>query len=250
MMRNHTIRDLRLETGGVLPRADIAYLTRGSLASDGRNAILVTHGYTSGPQMIEGGAAASEGSWGRLIGPGRPIDTDRYFVVASNMLGSSFGSTNAASNDPATGKPYGSRFPEISVADIVAAQHHLLNHLGVQHLVAVIGPSYGGFQAFQWAVSYPDFIYGIVPVVTALKPPVDSVEPLLARLAQDPNWNGGDYYDRGGVVDTTTEMRIDTLKQYGIEAELASRFPTRLHARRKSGAWRAPGPSNSTPTRW
>ncbi|HSU06382.1 MAG TPA: alpha/beta fold hydrolase [Acetobacteraceae bacterium] len=249
MILNHAIRDFRLETGVVLPRADIAYLTRGSLASDGRNAILVTHGYTSGPQMIEGGAAASEGSWGRLVGAGRPIDTDRYFVVASNMLGSSFGSTNAASKDPATGKPYGSRFPEISLGDIVAAQHDLLGHLGVQHLVAVIGPSYGGFQAFQWAVDHPDFMHGIVPVVTALKAPVDSVEPLLARLAQDPNWNGGDYYGRGGVVATTTEMRIETLKQYGIEAELASRFSDQgareAEIRRMARAWAEQFDANS-----
>ena len=175
--------------------------------------------------MIEGGAAASEGSWGRLVGPGCAIDTDRHFVVASNMLGSSFGSTNAASMDPATGHPYGSRFPELSVTDIVTAQHRLLQHLGVRHLVAVVGPSYGGFQAFQWAVSFPDFMHGIVPVVTALRSPTGSAEPLIERLARDPNWNGGDYYDHGGVLGTTTEMRVETLKQYGIEADLAQRFP-------------------------
>ena len=141
------------------------------------------------------------------------------------MLGSSFGSTNAASVDPAIGRPYGSRFPELSVTDIVTAQHRLLQHLGVRHLVAVVGPSYGGFQAFQWAVGFPDFMHGIVPVVTALKSPAGRVEPLIERLARDPNWRGGDYYDRGGVLGTTTEMRIETLKQYGIEADLAQRFP-------------------------
>jgi homoserine O-acetyltransferase len=168
-LRHHEIRDFRLQSGAALAEARIAYLTRGRLAADGRNAILVTHGYTSGPQMIEGGAAASEGSWARLVGPGLAIDTDRWFVVASNMLGSSFGSTNAASIDPTTGQPYGSAFPDITVADIVRAQRHLLDHLGVTHLVAVIGPSYGGFQAFQWAVTFPDFMHAIAPVVSAPK---------------------------------------------------------------------------------
>ncbi len=159
--------DFALQGGEVLPEVTLAYVTRGRLAADGRNAILVTHGYTSGPAMIEPGAGSSEGAWSSLVGPGAPIDTERYFVVCSNMLGSSYGSTNAASLDPRTGRPYGSRFPEISVADIVTAQKRLLAHLGVTHLRAVVGPSYGGFQAFQWAVTFPDFMDGIAPVVTS-----------------------------------------------------------------------------------
>ena len=87
-----------------------------------------------------------------------------------------------------------------------------------------MGPSYGGFQAFQWAVDFPTAMRGIVPVVTALRSPVARVEPLLARLAADPNWNGGDYYDRGGVTETLTALRVDTLRGYGLEAALAERF--------------------------
>ena len=121
-----SFRDFALEGGGHLPEVTLAYVTRGRLAADGRNAILVTHGYTSGPRRIEAGVASSEGAWSTLVGPGAPIDTDRYFVVCSNMLGSSYGSTNAASIDPATGRPYGSRFPKISVVDIVTAQKRLL----------------------------------------------------------------------------------------------------------------------------
>ncbi len=224
-MQFHTIRDFALQAGGRLAEARIAYLTLGRLAADGRNAVLVTHGYTSGPRMIEGGESASEGSWAELVGPGKAIDTDRFFVVASNMLGSSFGSTNAASIDPATGREYGSHFPELTVGDIVAAQKSLLDGLGVRALIAVVGPSYGGFQAFQWAVDYPDAMRGVVPVVTGLRSPVARIEPLLAQLAADPNWNGGDYYDRGGVADTLTAMRIETLKGYGLDAGLAARFP-------------------------
>ena len=221
-----SFKDLSLTGGGSLPEVTLAYVTRGDLAPDGRNAILVTHGYTSGPSMIESGLASSEGAWSTLIGPGAPIDTDRYFVVCSNMLGSSYGSTNAASHDPRTGKPYGSKFPKISVADIVTAQKRLLEHLGVMHLRAVVGPSYGGFQAFQWAVTFPDLMDGVAPVVTSPLPPQsDRVEGLLKWFEKDPNWNGGDYYDKGGVHETLTALRVDTLTRYGLADSLAERFP-------------------------
>ena len=127
-------------TATCCPRSPSPTARAGRLAADGRNAVLVTHGYTSGHRMIESGAGSSEGAWSTLVGPGAPIDTDRCFVVCSNMLGSSYGSTNAASLDPRTGRPYGSRFPHITVADIVTAQHRLLEHLGVRHLRAVVGP--------------------------------------------------------------------------------------------------------------
>lgn len=222
-LQHFTIQDFPLE-GGVLAEATIAYLTLGRLAPDGRGAVLMTHGYTSGPEFVLGGEGASEGSWAALVGPGRPIDTGRHFVVSSNMLGSSFGSTNAASIEPGSGRPYGSRFPDLTVTDIVNAQRRLLDHLGVRHLTAVVGPSYGGFQAFTWAVAFPDFMDGIVAAVTAPKAPPGRLEPLLARLAKDPNWNGGDYYDRGGMLNTTTQMRMETLRGYGIDAQLAERI--------------------------
>src|ERR1700749_4347989 len=168
---NFTFNDFRLQNGEVMPEVTLAYCTRGTLAPDGRNAVLVTHGYTRSHRMIDSGTGSSEGAWTTLVGPGAPIDTDRYFVVCSNMLGSSYGSTNAASIDPRTGKPYGSRFPNINVQDIVPAQKRLLEGLGVTHLRAVVGPSYGGFQAFQWGVTFPDFMDGIVPVVTSPLPP-------------------------------------------------------------------------------
>jgi homoserine O-acetyltransferase len=234
--------DLPLTGGGSLPEVTLAYVTRGRLAPGGRNAILVTHGYTSGPRMIEPGVASSEGAWSTLVGPGAPIDTDRYFVVCSNMLGSSYGSTNAASRDPCTGKPYGSRFPKISMADIVTAQKRLMEHLGVQHLRAVVGPSYGGFQAFQWAVTFPDFMDGVAPVVTSPLPPAsDRVAGLLNWFGKDQNWNGGDYYDTGGVRDTLTALRVDTLTRYGLADSLSERFPDPAardaELRRIASAW-------------
>lgn len=237
-----TFKDFRLVGGDTLPEVTLAYVTRGKLAPDGRNAILVTHGYTSGPSMIEPGVGSAEGAWSTLVGPGAPIDTDRYFVVCSNMLGSSFGSTNAASIDPRTGRPYGSTFPRITVADIVTAQKHLLDGLGVTHLRAVVGPSYGGFQAFQWAVTFPDFMDGVAPVVTSPLPPQsDRVEGLMKWFGKDPNWNNGDYYDKGGVHGTLTDLRVDTLTRYGLRESLSERFPDPAacdaELRRIASAW-------------
>lgn len=224
--------DFKLSSGAALPLLELAYETYGTLASDGRNAVLVTHGYTSSHHAAgtykAGGAPAGvadrdPGSWDKLIGPGKAIDTEKLFVVSSNMLGSSYGSTAPRSIDPLTGKPYGPTFPRINVADIVAAQKALLDELGVKHLVAVVGPSYGGFQAFQWAVSYPDFMDGIVPVVTAPSSATTSAatEKLIDQLSTDPNWNGGHYYDTGGITQVMTAIRVATLKNYGIEAQLS-----------------------------
>ena len=223
-LKRFSARDYRLQSGIVMPEVTIGYATLGTLAPDRGNAVLITHGNTSGPQMIDPGGSTGEGSWNELVGPGKAIDTDRYFAVCPNMLGSSYGSTNAASIDPATGKPYGPRFPAINVSDIVGTQRLLLDHLGIEKLIAIVGPSYGGFQAFQWAVNYPDAMKGIAAVVTSPRLPPErsdaNVARLLGTLAKDPNWNGGDYYDRGGVTATMTEIRIATLKTYGIETRL------------------------------
>jgi homoserine O-acetyltransferase/O-succinyltransferase len=218
-----TFADFRLQSGDVIPEVTLAYCTRGQLAPDGRNAVLVTHGYTSGHRMIESGAGSSEGSWSTLVGPGAPIDTDRCFVVCSNMLGSSYGSTNAASRDPRTGQPYGSHFPHITVTDIVTAQRRLLQYLGVKRLRAVVGPSYGGFQAFQWGVTFPDDMDGIVPVVSSPRAPSrDRVATLLARFERDPNWHGGDYYETPGMGETLLALRVETLKRYGMNVSEAA----------------------------
>ncbi len=220
------VGDLALALGGTLKDAALAYVTYGTLAPDGRNAILLTHGYTSSHLFAHSSKGASEGSWGALVGPGRTIDTDRYFVVSTNMLGSSYGSTGPKSIDPATGKPYGPTFPELTLADMVTAQRRLLDQLGVKRLVAVIGPSYGGFQAFAWGVQHPDFMDGIAPVVSAPKARADAdAGALERRLAADPNWNGGWYYDRGGIAGTMSALREETLRRYGVEQELLPRMP-------------------------
>jgi homoserine O-acetyltransferase/O-succinyltransferase len=243
--QNFTIKDFRLESGVVMPDVTIAYRTLGTLSPARDNAVLVTHGNTSGPQMIDPDGSTGEGSWKDIVGPGKPVDTDRFFAICPNMLGSSYGSTNAASIDPATGKPYGPRFPDITVGDIVATQHALVRDFGIERLVAIVGPSYGGFQAFQWAVNYPDMMRGIAAVVTAPVVPRErsagNVDRLLGTLSNNPNWNGGDYYDRGGVLETMIDIRSATLKTYGIETRLRATMsdPAQIEAavREEAARW-------------
>ncbi|MCZ4316240.1 alpha/beta fold hydrolase [Comamonadaceae bacterium G21597-S1] len=221
-----SIGDLPLECGVVLPAVELAYVTYGTLAPDGRNAVLLTHGYTSSHLFADGGEGSSEGSWASLVGPGRAIDTDRYFVVSSNMLGSAFGSTGPRSIDPRSGREYGPDFPAITLRDIVTAQKMLLEQLGVTHLAAVAGPSYGGFQGFAWGVIFPDFVDRLAIAVSAPRRPANmNTERTAARLATDPNWSDGHYYRAGGIDATMTAIREETLRGYGLEQELAPRFP-------------------------
>jgi homoserine O-acetyltransferase len=225
--RTFTAYGFRLESGQVLPELKLAFETYGQLAPGGENAILVTHGFTSSHHAA-GRYTPNDpqpGGWDGLIGPGKAIDTTRYFVVSSNMLGSSYGSTAPATIDPRTGKPYGPGFPDITLRDIVSAQKLMLDGLGVRRLVAVAGPSFGGFQAFQWAVTYPEHMRGIVAVVTAPKGSggPEAVKALTDRFAKDPNWNGGWHYSHGGIPATMTELRVETLRRYGQNEILAAR---------------------------
>jgi homoserine O-acetyltransferase len=216
-----SIGDLALRHGGRLRDAQLAYVTYGTLAPDGRNAVLLTHGYTSSHLFADDGA--TEGSWAPLVGPGRAIDTDKLFVVSSNMLGSSYGSTGPASLDPATGRAYGPDFPAITLGDIVGAQRRLLEQLGVRELIAVVGPSYGGFQAFAWGLEFPEMVRALVPVTTAPRMAGGiAVEAMRRRLSADPRWRSG-RYEPGALIDTMTAIRQDTLRRYGIEAILAAR---------------------------
>lgn len=223
-VKSFVASDFRLQSGIVMPAVTVAYRTLGVLAPNRDNAVLVTHGNTSGPHLIDPGGSTAEGSWSEIVGPGKAVDTNRYFAICPNMLGSSYGSTNAASIDPLTGKRYGPRFPDLTVSDIVATQKALLDHLGIEKLVAIVGLSYGGFQGFQWAVDYPGMMKGIAAIVTAPMVPRErsegNLQRLLATLSKEPNWNGGDYYDRDGVLETMIQIRVATLKTYGIETRL------------------------------
>lgn len=220
------IGSLTLRCGQVLPSVDVAYSTQGTLAADGRNAILVTHGFTSAHTMIEPGHHVAEGSWVPIIGPGKPLDTDRWFIVCSNMLGSAAGTTGPRSINPATGKHWGPDFPDITLEDIVQVQHRLLQTLGVKHLRAVMGPSYGGWQALQWALDHPEMVDAIGVIASDfLHPPGQTRAAQIARLAQSPQWHGGWYYDKGGMYETLLALRLQTLQSYGLETLYEQRYP-------------------------
>ena len=219
----HRIGALTLQSGATLPEVEVAYAAYGQLDAQGANAILVTHGYTASHQMLAHGNGVAEGSWAPLIGPGCVLDTDRYFIVCSNMLGSCYGTTGPASLNPLSGQVYGADFPDITLRDIVQVQHRLLTHLGVRRLRAVVGPSYGGFQALQWALDHPEQVDSVAAVVSApFLPPSPHMDLglLLAALQSDPGWNGGRYEQTAGVAGTLERLRVATLQAYGMDEVL------------------------------
>jgi homoserine O-acetyltransferase/O-succinyltransferase len=231
-----TAREFRLESGQSLPSLELAYETYGTLSPTEDNAVLVVHGYTSSHHAAgrnakgkqgRGVADGAVGWFDALIGPGKAVDTNRFFVISVNALGSAHGSSGPNTIDPRTKKPYGPTFPHISMRDMVASQKLLVDSLGLKGLVAVVGPSMGGFQSFQWAASYPGFMKGIAASVTAPRAPnrLGGLEALQKRLASDPNWNGGWYYENGGVPGVLEQIRYETLLNYGqkeAEAKVAA----------------------------
>jgi len=222
-----TVRDFGLESGAVLPEMTVAYRSLGRLNAAGDNAVLVLHGYTTGPTMLEAGASVAEGSWAELVGPGKPIDTDKYFVICPNMLGSCYGSTGPSSIDRAKGRPYGPDFPDITARDIVHAQKALLDGLGVTKLAAVTGPSFGAYQSFQWAASYPRLVERVVAAVGAPwhPGPPGTAAAILAALEADAGWSAYRAGDHDAMLSYLTSQRIKTLTLYGVDAELAPRIP-------------------------
>lgn len=194
------------ERGGNLKDVTLAYETWGTLNERQDNAVLLAHALT-GDSHAAGGPSGDHrrgGWWDPMVGPGRPIDTDEYFVVCSNVLGGCSGSTGPATNDPETGEPYGMGFPVITIRDIVRAQRRLLDDLGVRRLALVIGGSIGGQQALEWAVEFPNFVERAVPVAAtgALGPQGVGMSELGRRaIMADPNWQNGAYYGTGRTPD-------------------------------------------------
>ena len=188
------IGSLDLELGGRLERVSLAYRTWGRLNASGDNAIIVLHALTG-----DSAAGGAGGWWEPLIGPGRALDTDNAFVICANILGGCQGSTGPASDDPLTGRPYGMRFPLITIADIVNAQRALVENLGVNRLIAV-GGSIGGFQALEWATRHPDLVSGVAPVAAtgALDAQGMAMNEIGRRaIMADPDWRGGGYAAEG-----------------------------------------------------
>lgn len=196
----HHPSPLLLESGDTLPSLTIAYEIYGNLNRERNNAILICHAL-SGDAHVAGFHAGEDkpGWWDSVIGPGKAFDTDRYFVICSNIIGGCKGSTGPSSENPATGKPYGAAFPVITIRDMVNAQKLLIDHLGIERLYAVAGGSMGGMQVLQWTVLYPDRVKkAIVIASTGYSTPQQIAFNEVGRQAivSDPEWNGGNYYDR------------------------------------------------------
>ncbi len=193
-------RCFALEGGGTLDEITLAYETWGTLDASGSNAVLVCHALTGDAHAAgpSGAGQPTEGWWEPIIGPGKPLDTDRYFVVCVNSLGGCQGSTGPWSPHPADGKPYGARFPVISTRDIVRTQALLADRLGIARWLSVVGGSMGGMQSLEWAVMYPDRVGSMVSIAsTAAASPMQIGWSETGRLAivNDHKWNDGDYYD-------------------------------------------------------
>src|SRR5687768_682289 len=195
---------IRLRGGAELPAFEIAYETYGTLNAAKSNAVLVCHALNASHHVA--GFYEEEktnlGWWDNLVGPGKPLDTNRFYVVGSNYLGSCFGSTGPASTNPATGKPWGADFPVVTVEDWVEAQRLLADHLGIERFAAVIGGSLGAMQALQWTLSYPQRVrHSIVIAAAAKLSPQNIAFNEVARQAimTDPDFHGGHYYEKGVV---------------------------------------------------
>ncbi len=190
--------ELILESGEKLGPITLAYETYGQLNAEKSNAVLIAHALSGNAHAAGFHAGDTEpGWWDNFIGPGKGIDTDEYFVISSNVLGGCRGSTGPSSIDPKTGKPYGIDFPLITIRDIVQAQRHLIDHLGINKLLAVVGGSMGGMQVLQWMVSYPDYIRAAVPIATTLKHTPQQIafnEVGRQAVMADSNWKNGNYY--------------------------------------------------------
>jgi homoserine O-acetyltransferase len=200
----HFGQPIRLRSGAELPQFDIAYETYGELNAARSNAVLVCHALNASHHVAGFYENDSEniGWWDNLVGPGKALDTRRFFVVGSNYLGSCFGSTGPASVNPATGRPWGADFPVVTVEDWVEAQRRLADHLGIERFAAAIGGSLGAMQALQWTLSYPDRVrHSIVIAAAPRLSPQNIAFNEVARQAiiTDPDFHGGHYYDKGVV---------------------------------------------------
>jgi homoserine O-acetyltransferase len=189
-----------LESEAVLNGLTIAYETYGTLNEQRDNTVLICHAL-SGDAHAAGWheGDTKPGWWDPMIGPGRAFDTDKYFVVCSNVLGGCKGTTGPASTDPDTGQPYGLKFPVVTISDMVRAQKLLIDHLGIERILCVAGGSMGGMQALQWAVLYPDMVSSCIPIATtyrhsALQIALDEVG--RQAIMSDPQWMGGNYYGK------------------------------------------------------
>ena len=223
-----------LDSGASLGPVTLAYETYGRLNAARTNAILITHALSGSANAAGAHAAdgAKRGWWDDCIGPGKAFDTDTFFVVCSNVLGGCSGSTGPAQVDPATERPYGMRFPVVTIGDIVRAQVRLIDHMGIEQLLCVAGGSMGGMQALEWAAHHPQRLKAAIPIATTAHH-----SPMLIALSEvgrqaiyaDPAWNNGDYYDAAFKPDAGLAVaRMVGHITYLSEASMQQKFGRRL----------------------
>jgi homoserine O-acetyltransferase len=230
---------LPLDSGEVLAPVTIAFETYGRLNEERTNAILIVHAL-SGDAHAAGYYPGEDkpGWWETMIGPGKGFDTNRYFVVCSNVIGGCKGSSGPNSINPANGRPYGIAFPLVTVGDMVRAQKLLIDHLGISCLLSVSGGSMGGMQALQWAVAYPEAVASCIPIAaTQRHSPMQIAFNEVGRQAimGDPNWNGGDYYDGDPPDSGLSVARMIGHITYLSDESMHQKFGRRLRGSKELG---------------
>lgn len=227
---------LALDSGAALAPVDIAYETYGTLDAEAGNAILICHALT-GDQYVASThpVTGKDGWWVRMVGPGKPIDTDRYFVICTNVIGSCLGSSGPATVNPATNQPWAMDFPVLTIADMVRAQAMLLDHLGIDRLHSVIGGSMGGMQAISWTAIYPQRVTSAVIIASTAKHSAQNIafhEVGRQAIMADPRWRGGAYYaDEDPPVSGLAVARMAAHITYLSEEGLTEKFGRRLQDR-------------------
>ncbi len=232
--------EMALEGGGRLGPITLAYETWGRLNRDRSNAILILHAL-SGDSHAAGRYSPEDpkpGWWDTTIGPGKAYDTDRYFVICSNVIGGCQGSTGPASVNPATGKPYALSFPIVTVGDMVHAQARLIDHLGIGRLLAVAGGSMGGMQALQGAVAYPDRVIAAIPIATTSKHSPQQIafnQVGRAAIMADPHFEDGDFYGKEVPKDGLALARMVGHITYLSDDSMHEKFGRRLRGKKTLG---------------
>ncbi len=231
--------DLILESGEKLKNVQIAYETYGKLNKEKSNAIMVCHAL-SGDAHVAGWYEGDKkpGWWDIIIGPGKCLDTEKYFIICSNVIGGCKGSTGPSSLNPETNRPYALDFPIITIKDMVNAQKKLVNSLGITQLFAVIGGSMGGMQVLQWCLSYPEMVKSAIPIATtAYSSPQQIAFNEVGRRAiiSDPNWNNGEYYDSQLPADGLALARMIAHITYLSNESMYQKFGRRLQDKKDYG---------------
>ena len=233
-------QELKLQSGANLCPVTLAYETYGTLNEDRSNAILICHAL-SGDAHVAGQHSIQDrkpGWWDEAVGPGKAFDTDRYFVICSNVIGGCSGSTGPSSINPETGRPYGLSFPVVTVADMVEAQRWLVDALGIPSLLCTTGGSLGGMQALQWAVSYPDRVRSAIILASTGRVSAQSIalnEVPRQAIYADPNWNEGDYYGKEPPNAGLAVARMIGHITYLSETSMREKFGRRLQERERYG---------------